>query len=170
MIITAHTQDGLKLAQEHRLPAPIQDIIIQHHGTTTVAYFYIKACRQAEQPEKVNINDFRYNGVKPQSREAAVIMLADTVEAAVRASNDHSKNAVHNLVHKLVRGKLEDGQLDDCPLTMRDLTMVEEAFCQVLSGTFHERIEYPSIESVQSSLPLKDDQQHVLRAGTQQHG
>lgn len=153
MIITAHTLDGLKLAQEHRLPPPVQDIIVQHHGTTPVAYFYIKARKQAEQPELVSIEDFRYSGPKPQSREAAIIMLADTVEAAVRASSDHSKNAVHALVHKLVRGKLEDGQLDECPLTVKELTVIEEAFCQVLSGTFHERIEYPSMESVQSSLP-----------------
>lgn len=152
MIITAHTQDGLKLAQEYKLPGVVQDIIVQHHGTTAVAYFYVKACKQAEHPENVNIDDFRYSGPKPQSREAAIIMLADTVEAAVRASSDHSKKAVHTLVHKLVRGKLEDGQLDECPLTIKDLTRIEEAFCQVLSGTFHERIEYPSMESVQSSL------------------
>ena len=143
-IVTAHTRDGLVLAQQYRLPQEIQNIITEHHGDTPVMYFYHKASQQAGEAG-VDIEDFRYDGHRPQTKEAAIIMLADTVEAAVRSMSNPTPQAIEEFIHKLVRGKLDDGQLDEAPLTLRDIERICQAFATVLKGVFHERIEYPSI-------------------------
>ncbi|MBE5801492.1 MAG: HDIG domain-containing protein [Clostridiales bacterium] len=143
-IVTAHTRDGLGLAQQYRLPQEIQDIIAEHHGDTPVMYFYHKATQQADQ-QAVDIADFRYDGKRPRTKESAIIMLADTVEAAVRSMPNPTPKAIEEFIDKLVRGKLEDGQLNDAPLTLLDVERICQAFATVLRGVFHERIEYPSI-------------------------
>ena len=143
-IVTAHTRDGVMLAQQYHLPQEIQDIIIEHHGDTPVMYFYHKALKQAE-GQAVDIADFRYDGRRPQSKESAIIMLADTVEAAVRSMPDPTPKAIEEFIAKLVRGKIDDGQLNDAPLTLQDISKICRAFTTVLQGVFHERIEYPSI-------------------------
>ncbi len=143
-IVTAHTRDGLVLAQQYRLPQDIQNIITEHHGDTPVMYFYHKASQQAGEAG-VDISDFRYDGKRPQTKEAAIIMLADTVEAAVRSMSNPTPQAIEEFIRKLVRGKLDDGQLNDAPLTLRDVERICQAFTTVLKGVFHERIEYPSI-------------------------
>ena len=143
-IVTAHTRDGVMLAQQYHLPQEIQDIIIEHHGDTPVMYFYHKALKQAD-GQAVDIADFRYDGRRPQSKESAIIMLADTVEAAVRSMPDPTPKAIEEFIAKLVRGKLDDGQLNDAPLTLQDVSKICHAFTTVLKGVFHERIEYPSI-------------------------
>ena len=143
-IVTAHTRDGVMLAQQYHLPQEIQDIIIEHHGDTPVMYFYHKALKQAE-GQAVDIADFRYDGRRPQSKESAIIMLADTVEAAVRSMLDPTPKAIEEFIAKLVRGKIDDGQLNDAPLTLQDISKICRAFTTVLKGVFHERIEYPSI-------------------------
>jgi len=143
-IVTAHTRDGLNMAMQDRLPKEIQDIILEHHGDTPVMYFYHKAVKQAgDQP--VDISDFRYDGRRPTSRESAIIMLADTVEAAVRAMPDPTPKAIQEFILKLVNSKIDDGQLRDAPLTLADVDKICKAFTTVLHGVFHERIEYPSI-------------------------
>ena len=144
-IVTTHTRDGVLLAQKYHLPPEIQDIIIQHHGDTPVMFFYHKAVEQAN-GNPVDIADFRYDGVRPTSKEAAIIMVADTVEAAVRTMHDPTPQAIREFIGKLVRGKLDDGQLNDCPLTLHDVDSMCDAFCTVLNGVFHERIEYPDTE------------------------
>ena len=144
-IVTTHTSDGLQLAQKHRLPKEIQEIIVQHHGDTPVMYFYHKALQQAD-GKAVNVDDFRYDGVHPTTKEAAIVMLADTIEAAVRSMPDPTPQAIAKFIERLVRGKLEDGQLSDSPLTLRDIDGICEAFCTVLNGVFHERIEYPNVQ------------------------
>lgn len=144
-ILTAHPRDGVVMAQKHRVPQPILEIIQQHHGDTPVAYFYGKAVKQVGE-ENVDIADFRYDGPLPHSREAAIVMLADTVEAAARALPDPNYEKMEQLIRKLVRSKMEDGQLDDCTLTFIDLDRVCKAFLTVLTGVFHERIEYPNVE------------------------
>ena len=141
-IVTTHTRDGLQLAQKYRLPPEIQDIIIQHHGDTPVMFFYLRACQNAGEHE-VDIDDFRYDGTRPTSKEAAIVMLSDTVEAAVRSMKDPSPQEVMDFIQKLVRGKLDDGQLNNSPLTLKDVQDICEAFFTVLNGVFHERIEYP---------------------------
>ena len=143
-IVTAHTRDGVMLAQQYHLPQEIQDIIIEHHGDTPVMYFYHKALKQAE-GQAVDIADFRYDGRRPQSKESAIIMLADTVEAAVRSMPDPTPKAIEEFIAKLVRGKIDDGQLNDAPLTLQDISKICRACTTVLKGVFHERIEYPSI-------------------------
>ncbi|HNX63156.1 MAG TPA: HDIG domain-containing protein [Candidatus Limiplasma sp.] len=143
-ILTAHTRDGLMMAQQYHLPEEIQDIIIEHHGDTPVMYFYHKALQQAN-GQPVDINDFRYDGRRPHMKESAIIMLADTVEAAVRSMSDPTPKAIEEFIERLVRGKLEDGQLSHAPVTLSDIDKICDAFSAVLNGVFHERIEYPAL-------------------------
>ena len=150
-IVTTHTRDGLQLAQKYRLPPEIQRIIVEHHGDTPVMFFYHKALQQAD-GKPVDIADFRYDGTRPTTKESAVVMLADTIEAAVRSMPDPTPQAIERFIERLVRGKLEDGQLSNSPLTLRDIDKICEAFCTVLNGVFHERIEYPNV-TVPSRFP-----------------
>ena len=143
-IVTAHTRDGLIMAQQSRLPKEIQDVIIEHHGDTPVMYFYHKALQQAN-GNPVDIADFRYDGRRPHTKESAIVMLADTIEAAVRSMPDPTPQAIEEFITRLVRGKLEDGQLSDAPITLSDIDKICSAFATVLNGVFHERIEYPAI-------------------------
>ena len=154
-ILTSHPRDGVEMAQKARLPGAIIDIIQQHHGDTPVLYFYDKAAKQGE---AVDVADFRYDGPRPRSREAAIVMLADTVEAAARAANDSSPDKMALLIRRLVRSKMEDGQLDECSLTFADLNLICEAFLTVLSGVYHERIEYPEISIPKRPLPEAVDE------------
>ncbi len=142
-ILTSHTRDGVEMAQKARLPHAIREIILQHHGDTPVLYFYDKAVKQGGD---VNIEDFRYDGPRPEKQEAAIVMLADTIEAAARAMTDSTPEKLTNLIQRLVRSKMDDGQLDRCSLTFHDLNLICEAFLTVLGGVFHERIEYPTVE------------------------
>lgn len=145
LIITNHTKDGLTMAEEYNLPKEIKDIIIQHHGDTIVAYFYYKALK-GENSENVKIEDFRYKGPRPQTKEAAIIMLADSVEAAVRSIKEPNKGKIEEMVRNIIKGKLEDGQLEECDLTLKDLNTIANIFCTVLLGIFHDRIEYPKLD------------------------
>ena len=144
-ILTEHTRDGVELARKHHLPAAIIDMIQQHHGDTAAMYFYAKTVKMAGE-ENVDIDDFRYDGPKPQSAEAAILMLSDTVEAAVRSIPEPTQEKISAMITKLVRGKMEDGQLDECTLTFRDIGKICKAYENVLKGVFHERIEYPSVD------------------------
>ena len=143
-IITAHVRDGVALAKSYRLPQAVISIISEHHGDTPVMFFYHKAVQLAGDKE-VNIDDFRYEGHPPTSKESAIIMICDTIEAAVRTLKNPTMNEVENFIVKLVRGKLEDGQLSDAPLTLQDIDKICSACTTVLSGVFHERIEYPEM-------------------------
>ena len=144
-ILTEHTRDGVELARKHHLPEAIIDMIRQHHGDTPVMYFYAKTVKMMGE-ENVDIADFRYDGPKPQTAEAAILMLSDTVEAAVRAMPDPTPEKISAMIRKLVRGKMEDGQLDECTLTFRDIGNICSAFETVLQGVFHQRIEYPTVD------------------------
>ena len=150
-ILTAHTRDGVQLAQKARLPQPVIDIIQQHHGDTPVLFFYDKARKLYG--DDVDIAGFRYPGPRPMTREAAVVMLSDTIEAATRALPNPDPEKIDALIRRLVQGKLSDGQLDKSPLTFRDIDMICSAFSTVLTGVFHERIEYPDVK-----LPARDSQ------------
>ena len=157
-ILTTHTRDGVQLAQKYHLPPEIQRIILEHHGDTPVMYFYHKALQQSD-GKPVDIADFRYDGPRPCTKESAVIMLADTIEAAVRSMPDPTPQAIERFIEKLVRGKLEDGQLSNSPLTLKDIDGICEAFATVLNGVFHERIEYPNVkipEREEKSAPVAE--------------
>jgi membrane-associated HD superfamily phosphohydrolase len=123
----------------------VQEIVLEHHGTTPVMYFYHKAVKAAKEDETVSLDDYRYDGPRPHSREAAVILLADSVEAGARALQDHSQEKLDEFVQQIINMKLEDGQFDNCDLTMRDLSIIAAEFRKVLGGIFHERIVYPAM-------------------------
>ncbi|HHU48396.1 MAG TPA: HDIG domain-containing protein [Clostridiales bacterium] len=143
-IITSHVTDGLELARKFKVPTVIQNFISEHHGTTPVVYFFHKA--KNKENTQVKLEDFRYPGPKPRSRETAIVMLADTAEAAVRAMSDHAPEKVEALIRKLIREKLDDGQFDDCNLTLRDMNTIAVTFTSVFSGIFHERVKYPNVD------------------------
>ena len=144
LIIISHVKDGLELAREYKLPKIIQDIIVQHHGTTLVKYFYFTEKNNSEHPEEVREEDFKYTGPIPSSKEAGIIMLADSVEAAVRSINDPTKGKIEEMVNNIIKDKLYSGQLDDCDLTLKDLSIIRKSFLKGFKSIYHQRIEYPT--------------------------
>ena len=140
-VIAAHVIDGVKLAERYRLPPRIREMIPQHHGTRTISFFYQQAAERTT--ESVDAALFTYPGPRPQSREAAILMLSDSTEAAARAARDHSREAIEQLVERIIRQRLEEGQFDECNLTLRDLTRIKESFITLLTGIYHPRIPYP---------------------------
>ena len=145
-IITAHTENGVRLAKKERLPNPIIKIIDEHHGTTCPGYFYYKACEDAKSMglQPPDIDNFRYRGHIPSSRESAIVMLADTTEAAVRSKKLNNADSAEELIRKLVRDKIDQDQLKNSGLSFDDLEKIILAFRQIYEGVFHERIKYPS--------------------------
>jgi hypothetical protein len=148
LIITSHVKDGLELAKDNNLPQQIQDIIAQHHGDGLVSFFYHKAL---EENDEVPEEAFHYEGPKPQTKEAALVALADNVEAAVRSMKQPTPGRVEGFVRKIVKDKLNDGQLDQCDLTFQDLDRIAMAFVRVLSGIFHSRVEYPELPTIREN-------------------
>jgi len=142
LIVTSHIKDGVDLCRDYKLPQVIIDIVKQHHGTMLVSYFY-KQATENEHGECIIEADFRYEGPRPQSKEAALIMLADACEAAVRSISKPNGNRIEATVRKIIRERLHDGQLDECNLTLRDLNVIGDVFIRVLSSMFHKRVEYP---------------------------
>jgi putative nucleotidyltransferase with HDIG domain len=143
-IISSHIRDGIDLGYEHGLPVQIIAFIPQHHGTSVMSYFYGKALREVGGNEElVNRDVFRYPGPKPQSREAAILMLADGVEASVRSLDEKDEESIRAMVDRIVDARVEDGQLDDAELTLKNIAQIKEAFVQQLLGMYHSRIKYP---------------------------
>ncbi|MPQ42240.1 HD family phosphohydrolase [Clostridium tarantellae] len=143
-IIISHVKDGLELAKEYNVPKVISDFIASHHGDTLVKYFYLTVKNNAKNPEDVKEEDFKYSGPKPESKEQGVLMLADSVEAAVRSINDPSKEKINEMVNNIIKDKLNSGQLDNCELTLKDIDKIKKCFLKALHGIYHERIEYPT--------------------------
>ncbi|OHW62561.1 7TM-HD extracellular [Andreesenia angusta] len=147
VIITNHAKDGLEVAEDQPLPKEIKDIMLEHHGTTLVSFFYHKAMNEeGVNPNTVIESKFRYGGPRPQSKESAIVMLADSVEAAVRSIKEPSKEKISRMICNIVKGKMEDGQLDESGLTLKDISNIEKSFADTLLGIYHERIEYPSLD------------------------
>ena len=150
LVIIAHVKDGADLGRNHRLPEPIIDLIMQHHGTTLVEYFYREAARRSEEDpngEEVSDKDFRYPGPKPQSLEAAVMMLADTVESASRTLVDPTPARINNLVDSIAQKKMADGQFDECGLTFQQLAQIRDSLVKSLTAIYHARVKYPGQQS-----------------------
>jgi len=144
-IIQAHVKDGVEMAEEHHLALPILRGIMEHHGTSVIRFFYEKA-KEVADPEKGDLvaeHDYRYPGPKPQTREAGILMLADSVEAASRTLADTAPARVQQLVQRIINNYFRDGQLDECNLTLRDLHAIARSFIDTLSAIRHERIDYP---------------------------
>jgi membrane-associated HD superfamily phosphohydrolase len=131
----------VKLAERYGLPNRIREMIPQHHGTRMISFFYQQAAERTT--ESVDPALFTYPGPRPQTREAAILMLSDSTEAAARAARDHSREAIEQLVERIIRQRLEEGQFDDCNLTLRDLTKIKQSFVTLLTGIYHPRIPYP---------------------------
>lgn len=152
-IIISHVKDGLELARKYNLPKVVQDIIAEHHGTTLVKYFYYTMKNNSENPDEIKEEDYRYPGPIPSSKEAGIIMLADSVEAAVRSIKEPNEDKIKEMINNIINDKLSCGQLNDCNLTIKDVEKIKKCFLTALNGIYHHRIEYPK-EKVKS---LNDD-------------
>ena len=157
-IITGHTKGGLELAERYKLPPVVRDMIVEHHGNSLVKFFYFKALKLYG-AENVNEADYRYQGRIPSSRESAVVMLADTVEAAVRSMLGHGKTMeeAEAAVKSLMKDKLDDGQLNNSGLTLNELETIRLAFLKVFHGMYHERVSYPEQKEIQEAAKQKAD-------------
>jgi hypothetical protein len=154
-IIIKHVTDGLALAREHRIPVRIQDFILEHHGTMLTRYQYINAVKATNGNEdQVDAERFRYPGPRPQSRETAILMLADGSEARLRAERPTSEEEIRRLVKDIIQNRLTNGQLDDTDLTLADLDTIADSFTATLRGIYHPRIEYPKLDT--SPAPASD--------------
>ncbi len=142
LILIAHIKNGIEIAREHKLGQPIIDTISQHHGTSLISFFYEKA-KQIKGEAALNINDFCYPGPRPQTIEAALVMLADVVEAASRTIENPTQSRIKGLVQNLINKIFADGQLSECELTLKDLNNIAKSFNKILNGIYHHRIEYP---------------------------
>ncbi|EGL82655.1 7TM receptor with intracellular metal dependent phosphohydrolase [Caldalkalibacillus thermarum TA2.A1] len=156
-IITAHTRDGAQMLREHKFPKAICDIAEQHHGTTLLKYFYHKAKEGSDC--QVNESDFRYDGPKAQFKESAIVGIADSVEAAVRSLSKPTPERIENIVRQIIKDRLEDGQFNECDLTLKELDTIAKVICETLKGIFHSRIEYPD-ETLRKAHPKgREDKQ-----------
>lgn len=142
-IIFSHVIDGAKMLREYHMPQAVVDICEQHHGTTLMRYFYVEA---KERNPEVTEEEFRYPGPKPQTKEAAVVSIADSSEAAIRAMGQPTQEKIADFVHDLINSRIEDGQFDECGITMRELRIVEQSIVNGLYSSFHTRIQYPKLE------------------------
>ncbi|WP_053364139.1 HD family phosphohydrolase [Bacillus sp. FJAT-27251] len=141
-IIIAHAADGAEMLRKHKMPKEIVDIAEQHHGTTLLKFFYHKAKQSGSDAKEA---DFRYPGPKAQTKEIAIIGIADSVEAAVRSMSRPTHDQIESLVRNIIADRLQDGQLNDCDITLKELQIVGDSFCETLKGIFHSRIEYPEM-------------------------
>ena len=146
-IIISHVTDGEKLARQYHLPVRVRDFIIEHHGTTLVGYFYTRAVEQADDQEAVDIEQFTYPGPKPQTRETAIMMLADSCESTVRARKPSNKAEIVEIVDSIIDNRMRDGQLDEANLTLKDISLTRDIFIEMLQAVFHPRINYPTLPS-----------------------
>ncbi|HEY6905954.1 MAG TPA: HDIG domain-containing metalloprotein, partial [Ignavibacteriaceae bacterium] len=157
-LISRHVKEGIELAREYNVPQEVIDFIPMHHGTMIISYFFDKA-KKLYGDEKVNIDDYRYPGPKPNTRETAIIMLADGSESAVRSIEDPDPAKVENVIEKIIKGRIDDGQLDNSPITFSDIDKIKEAFISILLGQHHRRIRYPSQEEMEKGDPGKKELQ-----------
>ena len=150
-LISRHVKEGVELAKENDLPDEIIDFIPMHHGTNTMTFFYEKA-KERYGEEKVDIKEYQYPGPKPDSKETAIIMLADGCESAVRAIEEPDPVKVENVIDKIIKTRIDDGQLDESPLTFSDITKIKEAFLSILVGQHHRRIRYPKQDEMEKGI------------------
>ncbi len=143
MVIMNHVKDGMELARKYKLNQRIIDFIAQHHGKSLVYYFYRRALESLEDDQEIKEEGFRYPGPKPDSKESAVVLLADSVEAACRTLREPAPVKIEELVHKIINNKFIDGQLDECDLTLKNLETIAAVFIRILNGIYHSRIAYP---------------------------
>jgi len=143
LVILNHVKDGIELARKSKLNPVIMDFIPQHHGTSLVYYFYQRALEDSGGTEQVDEENYRYPGPKPQMKETAITLLADSAEGAVRSLDEPTPNRIEEMVHKVINNKFIDGQLDDCNLTLKEIDRITQTFTRILSAMYHGRVKYP---------------------------
>jgi len=148
LVITNHVKNGKELAKRHKLPKSIIEFIEQHHGTGLIYYFYQRALEKVKDESLLKEEDYRYAGPKPQSKETAIVLLADAVEASSRTLSDPTPAKLKALTQRIINNKFIDGQLDDCELSLKDLHLIAESFSKILTGLFHSRVEYPGKSNI----------------------
>lgn len=169
LILASHVKEGIELAKKEKLPRVVVDNIRQHHGTTVMAYFYQKAL-EYDSHDSVNIDDFRYPGPRPQSKEAALIMLADSSEAAVRSLREPTAPRIRAIVGKIIEARMNDGELDQSGLTLNDVAIIREQYIKLLTGIFHPRISYPNQEEGEGEQVSNRESNSKLQAQSDRKG
>ena len=141
-IIISHVLDGVNILKSYRIPKEIIEIAEQHHGTTVLKYFYHRAVQEGKEMKE---EEFRYPGPKAQTKESAIVGIADSVEAAVRSLKQPTPEQIESLVKKIIGDRLQDGQLNECDLTLKEVETIYQTLCESVKGIFHSRIEYPNM-------------------------
>lgn len=163
LIIMNHVKEGAELAKKYKLNPTLIDFILQHHGNSLVYYFYRRALEGLEDDQEVKEEGFRYPGPRPDTKETAIVLLADSVEAATRALKDPAPSKIEEVVHKLINNKFIDGQLDECDLTLKDIEKISNVFIRILNGIYHSRVTYPEepkrSENNHKKFPKEDPHQ-----------
>jgi hypothetical protein len=160
MVIINHVKEGVELAKRYRLNPSLIDFIQQHHGKSLVYFFYRRALENLEDEQEITEDGFRYPGPKPNTKETAVVLLADSVEAATRTLKEPTPGKIEEEVHKIINNKFIDGQLDECDLTLKDLELIANVFIHILSGIYHTRIIYPEGRSENNNKKSPKDNPH----------
>ena len=166
LVIKAHVSNGVKLAEEHKLPEVVINFIKTHHGTSLIKFFWEKAKKLADSDKKeIQEKDFRYDGPRPQTKETGILLLADCVEASSRAMKDPNYQKLENLIDKMIDDRVNEGQLSKTPLTFQDLTAIKETFLNILVGIYHSRVEYPEDkEGKGEEVDAADQKDHQIEA------
>ncbi len=170
LVIIGHVKDGMEIAREFGLPMVLRQFIDTHHGTTLIEYFYNEARKKADKQAPISETEFRYPGPKPRSKEAAIVMIADSVEGAVRSNPDPSPTRIEGIVHSIAMKRLQDGQFDECDLTMRDLSRIEASIAKSLAAHYHGRIAYPTLEAKSEDKSSDSSLQPVGSNGNRKSG
>jgi len=155
-MIVRHVNEGIELAKQNKLPQELIDFIPMHHGTTVSNYFYEKA-KKLYGEEKVNIDDYKYPGPKPDTKETAIVMLADGCESAVRSITEPDASKVENMINNIFNSRLKEGQLDNAPISFKDITIMKEAFLSILLSQHHRRIKYPKQDDAEKGITTEKD-------------
>ncbi|GAB4162336.1 MAG: hypothetical protein Kow00107_09680 [Planctomycetota bacterium] len=158
MLIISHTKDGAELGKEYNLPQPILDIIVEHQGTTKVEYFYNKALQSNDSLSLPDEQFFMYPGPKPRSKESAIVMIADSVEALSRTLKNPTSRRIQDAVHSIIMKKLNDGQFDECDITLAELKTVEKSISWIVQSMFHQRIEYPRASEKKPKVVVEQEE------------
>lgn len=166
LVILNHVKDGIELARRNKLNPIIIDFIPQHHGTSIMHYFYQKSLELAEDGKVIGEESFRYPGPKPQTKEAAIVLLADSVEGATRALDEPNPNKIEDVVRKIINNKFIDGQLDECNLTLKEIERIGETFTRILSAMYHSRIKYP--EKTNANTNKKSAEKNTSQSSSHQ--
>ena len=170
LVIVNHVKEGIELAKKYKLNSAIIDFIPQHHGTGLMYYFYQKALEEAQEESNVKEENYRYPGPKPQSRETAIVLLADSVEGATRSLDEPNPQRIEEVVRRIINNKFIDGQLDECNLTLKEIELIAVTFTRALSAMYHGRIKYPEKKNGSELRNRKSAEENFHSSAQDQEG